>query len=258
MRICLIGAGRAGRVHANSIARHIAGAELAAVVDGRAGDRRKRRRRLRHREKLRQRDGRARLGRVRCGRHHHADLHASRLRGCGGKRRQACLSGKADGADARRMRRDHRRGAESRRRAADRLHAPLRSGFPAGLRAHQGRRDRPADDREIADARPRPAAALGARHEALERHARRSEQPRLGLRPLARRARTRRACSSRPPTSRAQRAASTIPTSTTPRPSRSASTTARSARSPASAPATTATTRASRSSAKRASCRSAR
>jgi myo-inositol 2-dehydrogenase/D-chiro-inositol 1-dehydrogenase/scyllo-inositol 2-dehydrogenase (NAD+) len=34
LRICLIGAGRAGRVHANSIARHIAGAELTAVVDG--------------------------------------------------------------------------------------------------------------------------------------------------------------------------------------------------------------------------------
>ena len=33
IRICLIGAGRAGRVHASSIARHIAGAELAAVVD---------------------------------------------------------------------------------------------------------------------------------------------------------------------------------------------------------------------------------
>ena len=34
LRICLIGAGRAGRVHANSLSRHIAGAELAAVVDG--------------------------------------------------------------------------------------------------------------------------------------------------------------------------------------------------------------------------------
>lgn len=34
IRICLIGAGRAGRVHANSIARHIAGAEIVAVVDG--------------------------------------------------------------------------------------------------------------------------------------------------------------------------------------------------------------------------------
>lgn len=34
IRICLIGAGRAGRVHANSLARHVAGAEIAAVVDG--------------------------------------------------------------------------------------------------------------------------------------------------------------------------------------------------------------------------------
>jgi predicted dehydrogenase len=33
IRICLIGAGRAGRVHANSIARHLPGARLAAVVD---------------------------------------------------------------------------------------------------------------------------------------------------------------------------------------------------------------------------------
>jgi myo-inositol 2-dehydrogenase/D-chiro-inositol 1-dehydrogenase/scyllo-inositol 2-dehydrogenase (NAD+) len=34
VRVCLIGAGRAGRVHANSLARHVAGAELAAVADG--------------------------------------------------------------------------------------------------------------------------------------------------------------------------------------------------------------------------------
>jgi myo-inositol 2-dehydrogenase/D-chiro-inositol 1-dehydrogenase/scyllo-inositol 2-dehydrogenase (NAD+) len=33
VRLALIGAGRAGRVHANSLARHVAGAELAAVVD---------------------------------------------------------------------------------------------------------------------------------------------------------------------------------------------------------------------------------
>lgn len=33
IRICLIGAGRAGRVHANSIARRIPGARLAAVVE---------------------------------------------------------------------------------------------------------------------------------------------------------------------------------------------------------------------------------
>ncbi|HET7715790.1 MAG TPA: Gfo/Idh/MocA family oxidoreductase [Bauldia sp.] len=33
IRICLIGAGRAGRVHANSISRHIATARLAAVVE---------------------------------------------------------------------------------------------------------------------------------------------------------------------------------------------------------------------------------
>jgi myo-inositol 2-dehydrogenase / D-chiro-inositol 1-dehydrogenase len=32
--ICLIGAGRAGRVHATSLTRHVAGAKLAAVVDG--------------------------------------------------------------------------------------------------------------------------------------------------------------------------------------------------------------------------------
>jgi predicted dehydrogenase len=32
--VCLIGAGRAGRVHAKSLARHVAGAELVAVVDG--------------------------------------------------------------------------------------------------------------------------------------------------------------------------------------------------------------------------------
>lgn len=33
IRICLIGAGRAGRVHANSVARHLPGASLAAIVD---------------------------------------------------------------------------------------------------------------------------------------------------------------------------------------------------------------------------------
>lgn len=33
VRICLVGAGRAGRVHANSLARRIVGTELAAVVD---------------------------------------------------------------------------------------------------------------------------------------------------------------------------------------------------------------------------------
>ena len=33
IRVCLIGAGRAGRVHATSLARHVKGAELAAVVD---------------------------------------------------------------------------------------------------------------------------------------------------------------------------------------------------------------------------------
>lgn len=33
IRICLVGAGRAGRVHANSIARHIPAARLAAVVE---------------------------------------------------------------------------------------------------------------------------------------------------------------------------------------------------------------------------------
>jgi myo-inositol 2-dehydrogenase/D-chiro-inositol 1-dehydrogenase/scyllo-inositol 2-dehydrogenase (NAD+) len=33
VRIALIGAGRAGRVHANSLARHVAGAELAAAID---------------------------------------------------------------------------------------------------------------------------------------------------------------------------------------------------------------------------------
>lgn len=36
IRICLIGAGRAGRVHAHSLARHVAGARLAAIVDGAA------------------------------------------------------------------------------------------------------------------------------------------------------------------------------------------------------------------------------
>jgi myo-inositol 2-dehydrogenase/D-chiro-inositol 1-dehydrogenase/scyllo-inositol 2-dehydrogenase (NAD+) len=34
IRVCLIGAGRAGRVHANSLVRHSAQAELVAVVDG--------------------------------------------------------------------------------------------------------------------------------------------------------------------------------------------------------------------------------
>lgn len=33
VRFCLVGAGRAGRVHANSIAGHLAGAEIAAFVD---------------------------------------------------------------------------------------------------------------------------------------------------------------------------------------------------------------------------------
>jgi myo-inositol 2-dehydrogenase/D-chiro-inositol 1-dehydrogenase/scyllo-inositol 2-dehydrogenase (NAD+) len=41
IRICLIGAGRAGRVHANSIARHIPGARLAAVVESAAETRSK-------------------------------------------------------------------------------------------------------------------------------------------------------------------------------------------------------------------------
>jgi myo-inositol 2-dehydrogenase/D-chiro-inositol 1-dehydrogenase/scyllo-inositol 2-dehydrogenase (NAD+) len=36
IRVCLVGAGRAGQVHANSLANHIPGAELAAVVDAKA------------------------------------------------------------------------------------------------------------------------------------------------------------------------------------------------------------------------------
>jgi myo-inositol 2-dehydrogenase/D-chiro-inositol 1-dehydrogenase/scyllo-inositol 2-dehydrogenase (NAD+) len=41
IRICLVGAGRAGRVHANSLARYIPGARLAAVVESIAETREK-------------------------------------------------------------------------------------------------------------------------------------------------------------------------------------------------------------------------
>ena len=33
IRVCLVGAGRAGKVHANSLAHHLPGARLAAMVD---------------------------------------------------------------------------------------------------------------------------------------------------------------------------------------------------------------------------------
>lgn len=39
IRVCLVGAGRAGQVHANSLANHIPGAELTAVVDAREAPR---------------------------------------------------------------------------------------------------------------------------------------------------------------------------------------------------------------------------
>ena len=85
IRICLIGAGRAGRVHANSIARHIAGAELAAVVDGVRETAASAVADFGVEKKLCRCERGARLGRVRCRRHHHAHLHASRLRGGRGR-----------------------------------------------------------------------------------------------------------------------------------------------------------------------------
>ena len=202
---------------------------------------------------------RARLGRVRCGRDHHADLHASRLRGRGGKGRQARLRREADGADARRMRRHHRRREESRRRRCRSASCAgsIRISAPAYERIKAGEIGRPMIVKSLTHGPglPPPWArdmklSNGMLAE-VNSHDWDCVRWLAGLEPGAglRRDRQLQGRST---------AASTIPPSTTPPSSRSASTTDRSARSPASARATTATTRGSRSSAKRASCRSAR
>ena len=143
------------------------------------------RRRVWHRGPFRLPRRGAGQGRVRRGDHHHADLHPPGSRSDGRGARQTRLPREADGAEPGGVRRDHRGGAAGRRDPADRVHAPFLAGIRRGGAPDRGRRDRPADDDQVADPRAGPAARLGARSAHLQRHAGRGEFPRLGHHPLA-------------------------------------------------------------------------
>ena len=87
--------------------------------------------------------------------------------------RQAHHPGKADGADARRLRRDHRRGRTSQGASRRRPHPRLRSERAADARHHRPRRAGPAradQQLQLHEFSLPPAPARGARHREGRRH----------------------------------------------------------------------------------------
>ena len=144
-------------------------------------------------------------------------LHADQIIG-GARGGQARVLGKAARAQSGRL--PARRGGRGEASAAegdDRLRAPVRSQLSRRARQDQGRRDRPAVPRALADRRPeRRQRLLRALRGRLRRHPARHERPRHRHRALAARARAARSACSPPARSPCTRACARSATSTTP------------------------------------------
>ena len=162
IRVCLVGAGRAGQVHANSLVEHLPGGELVALVDQNlevlkaTGDRFGVEARF---ATLEQALANSKFDAVVITTPTFTHKSLTILAASEGKhifceKPMALTLVECD---------EMIEAAEARHASSDRLHAAVRSRVRVGRRTHPGRRDRTADVDQVADARARPASALGTR-----------------------------------------------------------------------------------------------
>ena len=185
LRTVVVGAGRAGSNHAWHLAEHVPAASVVGVVDADAASAR----RLAEssgaaavHETLEQALERTAFDAVVIATPTFTHCELAAAAAAAGKhvfceKPMAITEQECD--DMAQRRRAGRRGPPGR------LHAPLPARVRRGAPPHRGGRDRRSDGDQVADARARPAAAVGVGPEDVQRHARRGQLARLRQRALA-------------------------------------------------------------------------